>query len=481
MLRSLIRDESGIAMGLAVIVVLIVGVMGAGLLVFVRNDLNAVVEVNRGQQAFDAADAGAQAAKRELLSDACPESYDGLEAAEEEEANNSCADSGESDWSFASVEDENDSVGKELTFNNQKVDVRVRYMAPVSEDDPSWEDKTEQECDMSDEDEACYAPEREDNYPENREYFQIESIGHSQNGNARRKIEAIFYTYDLGVPKAYYSPKAITLRGDACISDVSVFSLESIEISGEGSGCEGEDGKITGTDEAYGYWDNDNNSTARSTERAGFASVEGVNVGEEDESGTRDFDGSSSPEFVEDPGDEQSSDEITFPFDHENQDGQSDEDRLQFLKDEAMRQEAETNEDNYRPNSDDITDWPDNADENTVVYIDAIDAGSDESVKWQVGNNSGGNDCSEADAVKGVLVVDGADLEGNGNRMPFSGATIVRDGGFKVGGNICWDGFVDAEEEMTISGTPDPFVSPEVQNRPGFYGVELWSWRELYE
>lgn len=73
MIGRLVRDESGIAMGLAVIVVVIVGVMGAGLLVFVRNDLEAAVQVNQGQEDFEAADAGIRAAERELLSNACPQ------------------------------------------------------------------------------------------------------------------------------------------------------------------------------------------------------------------------------------------------------------------------------------------------------------------------------------------------------------------------------------------------------------------------
>jgi hypothetical protein len=50
--------------------------MGAGLLVFVRNDLQAVAEVNQGQKAFNAADAGVQAAKQQLLSDATRQHYD---------------------------------------------------------------------------------------------------------------------------------------------------------------------------------------------------------------------------------------------------------------------------------------------------------------------------------------------------------------------------------------------------------------------
>jgi type II secretory pathway component PulK len=57
------------ALGLAIIVVVIVGVMGAGLLTFVTTDLQAVVQVNRGEQAFELAEAGIEVAKAHLAND----------------------------------------------------------------------------------------------------------------------------------------------------------------------------------------------------------------------------------------------------------------------------------------------------------------------------------------------------------------------------------------------------------------------------
>ena len=66
MLERLAKGESGVVMGLAVILVVLIGVMGAGLLVFVRSDLEAVVKVNQGQRALNLADAGVQAARRQL-------------------------------------------------------------------------------------------------------------------------------------------------------------------------------------------------------------------------------------------------------------------------------------------------------------------------------------------------------------------------------------------------------------------------------
>jgi type II secretory pathway component PulK len=72
MIWRLLREERGMALGLAIIVVVIVGVMGAGLLTFVAADLQAVVTVNRGEQAFELAEAGIEVAKAHLANDSSP-------------------------------------------------------------------------------------------------------------------------------------------------------------------------------------------------------------------------------------------------------------------------------------------------------------------------------------------------------------------------------------------------------------------------
>jgi type II secretory pathway component PulK len=69
MIETLLREDRGMALGLAIIVVVIVGVMGAGLLTFVATDLRAVMEVNRGEQAFELAEAGIEVAKAHLADD----------------------------------------------------------------------------------------------------------------------------------------------------------------------------------------------------------------------------------------------------------------------------------------------------------------------------------------------------------------------------------------------------------------------------
>jgi Tfp pilus assembly protein PilX len=69
MVVHLLREERGMVLGLAIIVVVVIGVMGAGLLTFVSADLQAVVAVNRGEQAFQLAEAGVEIAKAHLVDD----------------------------------------------------------------------------------------------------------------------------------------------------------------------------------------------------------------------------------------------------------------------------------------------------------------------------------------------------------------------------------------------------------------------------
>ncbi len=75
MTGRLVRDQKGVALGLAVILVALVGVMAAGLLTFVAADLDALMEANRGQQAFELAEAGIEVAKAHLADDPSPSDW----------------------------------------------------------------------------------------------------------------------------------------------------------------------------------------------------------------------------------------------------------------------------------------------------------------------------------------------------------------------------------------------------------------------
>ncbi len=67
--------ERGVALGLAVIMVALIGVLAAGLLTFVVADLEAVAEANRGRQAFELAEAGIEVAKAHLADAPSPSDW----------------------------------------------------------------------------------------------------------------------------------------------------------------------------------------------------------------------------------------------------------------------------------------------------------------------------------------------------------------------------------------------------------------------
>lgn len=69
MTGRLIREESGVVLGLAIVLVALIAVMGAGLLTVVVSDLNATLEANRGQRAFELAEAGIEVSKARLARD----------------------------------------------------------------------------------------------------------------------------------------------------------------------------------------------------------------------------------------------------------------------------------------------------------------------------------------------------------------------------------------------------------------------------
>ena len=75
MLGRIAREEAGMTMALAIMMIVLIAVMGAGLLTFAMRDLSAVVEINQGQKASEAAEAGIHAAKRQLLANSFPNLY----------------------------------------------------------------------------------------------------------------------------------------------------------------------------------------------------------------------------------------------------------------------------------------------------------------------------------------------------------------------------------------------------------------------
>ena len=454
MVRKLVRDESGMTMGLAVMMIVIIGVMGAGLLTFVQRDLNTVVESNQGQKAFDIADAGIEAAKRQLRADAVPGRYDSSGA-------------GNVEWAY--VASSGGTAGKTLNLDEGSAKVTIQYLLPAL--------TTAQ---VGDKDHAPeLVPTGRSDYPGGKNYFKVVSEG--TDGQARRKAEAIFYTSKLDVPTAYYTPNNITLQGNIDVSGVSFFAKGNITKVGNGATID------RTTPALYGDWDttkfnppsNRNtrprqNSSGRSVQGAGFGAEGTVDTFGSGSRGVYDYDSTTATRFVRktDPNAPNAPGTISYPFDP---DAQFD---MDFFMEEAKKQGT------YQSSAVDISNsnYPKSSNDQTIFFVDA--GGSTTNLQYRVSQNltsgSGG-------VAQGIIVVRNGNLTIDNSSNGFNGIIIVTGDGtstgkYDSGGSNTVEGFVIASGDMTIrrSTAPSP-VTESFTTRPGFYGVNLWSWRELYQ
>lgn len=481
MLRRFANDESGVVLGLAVIMIVLIGVMGAGLLVFVRNDLQAVVEVNQGRRALETADAGVQAARVRLMRDVRAAHYDVDDGSHPlfygASCNKESTDAWEPTASNAGPPDAEawspETGGVTRTFAGGQFNVTIRWLNP---------DATDSRCvaPVTGADAAGF------------DYFKVVSTG--TFGGTTRKVEVVYNTYALQVPKAYYTPGDIEVKGSACIDSVSLFTSSNITIAGAGSGC-GDGAKIRGTDLNYRAWaaptfPNNFNSTPRGTELAGFGAL--GQISGSSSLGTRDFDGdtpadSDGPDFVKSPSTPQRSTEVTFPFNLNNQpnaealcDSVRELGAPYYIKDDSTTNATVS-----------LSTWPANSNPDTVVCYEFTDATAIHTLKWDVtgeytypsGDPYAG---CRGNPRQGTLVVKGGNFTTQSNRAILRGIVVVRgpvgsDGSSTDTGNTCLDGFVNATGKITIAGSVKPSTSFEGEDRPGFYGVRNWGWRELYQ
>lgn len=479
-MRRLAWDESGIAMGLAVILIVIIGVMGAGLLVFVRNDLEAVVEVNQGQRAFEMADAGVQAAEQQLKSDSSSDSYDGSGAEESQwsssSGNSNCSDLGEYGICLT------DLYG---TSTDNLVNVQIEY--------------------------------RED---END--FRVVSTG--RYGDAKRSVEAIFEASSgVQIPPVFFTRTNLTITGSSSVN-TSTFALRDVRITGSSSLGNNEDEKFgkwaeTSGSDPYpndsGSFPNDFNRTPRGTDLVGIATQGELRMtnsaADEFLPGTKSFGGTYEqgadrncadpcPRVVPDydasllP----DSEKIAFPFDVPSP--SEDEAMIDTLRKRALQLEQENPgerhyfdsnpgdgvrqstgyEDGYKF---DLGDWPSNSDWDTVVFFDLE---SPEEIEWDISKND--VSCDDT-SRKGIIVVNNGEFRVSGTDSGFNGGIIVRgnpptdpdEGTFRSSGNVCMNAYVNASGEIKMSGSADLGNVPPLSSLSSFEsGVEQRNWRECY-
>ena len=438
------KDESGLALALAVIVVVLVGVLGAGLLAFVQRDLEAVIKINQGQRAFEIAEAGVQVAKQHLLLDKSIGEYDVDTGTDPDYYGSACDVAGESGSSEWSQEGEDSSEGVTRGFAGGTFNVTIRWLNT----DPAAPT-------------GCGAPEARSEV--GVDYFRVFSTG--TYGEAKRTIEAIYETHDLGVPRGFFTPRGIEISDAASVQSVGLFSLQDVTIGGAST--------ISGTDLAYGDWATDPvtgapnpyNDVPRGTTAAGIGAA--GDIGDGEQVAGRDYDQNSSPllEYPAKPG------SVTFPFDP------GAEPDLDIL---ARAAEIQGNLKTTDASAYDITYWPAGSTDETVVYVRFTGSTGSHRVDWRV---PGG--CPDDPPKRGTLVVENADFTIQPNTALFDGVVLVRvgraaDGTYANSGDACFEGFVHADGGIEIGGSVRSDGTQNLSERPGFYSLKLWSWRECY-
>src|SRR5829696_7858080 len=261
-MRRFIDEESGMTMALAMMMILLIAVMGAGLLTFASRDLDSVLETNQGQQAQEAADAGLAAAKRQLsITDALPSHYETADTSDN------------SPWYDNAPDNESGNSGQTLTFNGNEVLVGIRYLDVSTTEDEARDPDNAPEvlptyfkvvngvtqvdtCDDADgngidddtnDSELEFDPDA-CNYEHGRNYFRVTARGGS--GDAMRVVQAIYQTENFGsVPLSYYASRNVDFNGNAT-------TMENQSIFAAGNIINVRATNITGIDHSYGDWAN---------------------------------------------------------------------------------------------------------------------------------------------------------------------------------------------------------------------------------
>jgi type II secretory pathway pseudopilin PulG len=490
MTNGCVRDETGVALPVAIMVMVLVGVMGAGLLVFVRNDLDAVVEVNQGQRAFEIAEAGIQAAKTQQLSDVVRRHYD-------RDHTNDCT----SGQIRATAEDWSPNTTIYSDPRNCSSTTTTRAAGGVTRNFAGGRFNVTIEC-FAQGDTVCIGGE---SAPENvaasqKAFFKITSTGYypADGSGARRKIEAIYYATRLDVPTAYYTPEDIEFNGSPVVAGVSFFAGGNIRLG---------NADIDRTTPAlYRDWDTTNaatfsptsnlntqprrtgpNITDPTVEAAGFGAEGWIcrntcsSASDSIALGTYDYDSTtgtkgSQKQFVRKSATDVTNNvanaagKITYPFDP----------YAEF--DLTLLESIAREQGNYHQGNIDIVStttsgsnrkYPSPSSDQTVFYVKANGA----TIDYFAGYTP---------QAKGLIVIENGNFEISNSSTGFDGVVIVTGDGTSTGlykntGNKTVKGFVVADGLMTIGGGVEPFsVIGDYTQRPGFFKMKSWSWRECY-
>lgn len=502
MLRRLVREESGMTMALAIITMVLIGVMGAGLLTFVQRDLETVVEVNQGQKALEMADVGIQEARRQLIADPVRQHYD-------RDRDNDCdalrMREGD-DWSFVAdskrcgTKSVDSGPGVTRSFEGGQFQVTIECY--VQQGDPA----NPAPCSQT---EAGGAPEDVD--PRRRSFFKIVSTGlYPNQAGAKRRVEAIVQRESRGLPLAYYTPENIDLNGTVEVGGVSFFA------GGDITGAGGSSTKIgSAPDLLLGDWStaspstlyvpgSNHNTSSRGTVTTGFGAAGSVCEGNSTSNcktppnETSYFDANSTPQLVykEDPEVANDTGTISYPFDPAARPD------MELLIEEATKIGTY-----YAPSGgsfsidESVVNRAQTGTSTPVVFVDFQGAAS-------TGNNARWDTDYDNASAPIVLVVRNGNFDfagsngkkdGDGDgQAELRGVVIVegdgsKTGSYKAAGNSELAGFVFADGGITLTGNARAeslLVADDGGNAVptdffdrllAFNRVRLWSWQEVYQ
>lgn len=503
MLRRLLGDESGMTMSLAIIMIVLIGVMGAGLLTFVQRDLETVVEVNRGQKALELADVGIQEARRQLIADPVRQHYDrnlenDCDAPRQREGEDWSPNTGSPGCGSSETE-----AGITRSFEGGQFQVAIECY--VQKDDPSTP------ADAVPCSNAATGAAPEDADPRRRSFFRVVSTGLYPNGDgAKRRVEAIVQRESRPLPLAYYTPENINLNGTVEVGGVSFFAGGNITGVGGSSTRIGPE-----PDLLLGDWStaspstpyvpsSDHNTLSRGTFATGFGAAERVCEGNNTTScrappdGTSYFDSDTDPQLVakEDPEAANQTGEISYPFDPAARPDM-----------ELLMEEAKEIGTYYNPSGGSfsidqaVIDQAQAGTSTPVVFVDFQGAASTGSnVKFDT-------DYDNASSPVVLVVRNGNfDFAGdNGNKdgdkdgqAELRGVVIVEGDGSKTGtykaaGRSELAGFVFADGDITLTGNAkaQSLLRPDDSGNTvpsdffdrllAFNRIKLWNWQEVYQ
>lgn len=488
-MNKFLNDEAGIALPIAIMVMVLVGVMGAGLLVFVRNDLETVVEVNRGQQALEAAEAGVSAAKRQLASDDVRRHYD-------TDPSNDCAAGQRTavsqDWSPAATtsnatcsdnsiaKPSGPGVRRDFSTGGGTGNFTVTIQCYVQNGDPAGRcagGETWTTSETADE----------------KRYFKITSTGRfpADGSGATRTVQAIYYTEPLDYPTAYYTPSNIDFNGNTDVSGVSFFAKGN--ITGVFKGSFTVDRSVSAL---YGPWNTTMftpptqlNTVSRKDasgtllQGAGFA-AEGLVCGNPCTSsvadGYNDYDSTTGTKGQSLQFDRKAAGSeydpnppglITYPFEPPPA-------LNSWLPLDIWEQDARALGTYKTPSEigNKIESWPTPQSTRNVYFVDA--GGQTIDIDYRVNLNP--------KVAEGVIVVRNGNVNISNSSNGFKGIIVVTGNGTTTGnykntGGVKIAGFVIADGTMTLGGSVTPTVSVgDFESTPGYHRVARWSWRECY-